>query len=112
MLLAFSDAELLIQVIDHGLGAEAARAVPVTPGSGHGLIGKRERVAVFGGQLGAGPSPTRGYDVQATLHLPAGRRSGPHDCCTGPLELLQNRVIGRGVGDDAADAGQREHGER
>jgi signal transduction histidine kinase len=71
VLLDFSDAELRIQVIDHGSGAEPARPVPVAPGSGHGLIGMRERVAVFGGQLSAGPRPTGGYDVQATLPLPA-----------------------------------------
>jgi signal transduction histidine kinase len=35
--------------------------------SGHGLIGMRERVAVFGGTLKAGPRDGGGFDVAATL---------------------------------------------
>jgi signal transduction histidine kinase len=43
---------------------------------GHGLIGMRERVAVFGGSLWAGPRRGGGYDVIA--QLPLGREDeGP-----------------------------------
>jgi signal transduction histidine kinase len=36
-------------------------------GSGRGLIGLGERVAIFGGQLDAGPRPDGGWRLTATL---------------------------------------------
>lgn len=49
---------------------------PAEPGSrrtGHGLVGMRERVALLGGSLTAGPSPDGGFSVVALLpaHQPA-----------------------------------------
>jgi signal transduction histidine kinase len=38
-------------------------------GPGHGLIGMRERVALLGGSLSAGPAPDGGFVVSATLPL-------------------------------------------
>ncbi|WP_371668101.1 sensor histidine kinase [Streptomyces sp. NBC_00289] len=41
------------------------------PGTGHGLIGMRERATAFGGTLTAGTSPRGGFRVHAELPLPA-----------------------------------------
>jgi signal transduction histidine kinase len=40
-------------------------------GGGHGLVGMRERVAVVGGELHAGPHPDGGFELRARLPVTA-----------------------------------------
>ena len=59
---------LEIQVSDNGGDARPAEVpAPATEGGGHGLIGMGERVALFGGELSAGPRPEGGYAVVARI---------------------------------------------
>jgi len=51
---------LLLRVRDNGPGGASA-------GSGHGLIGMRERAQAVGGELRAGPAAGGGFLVEATL---------------------------------------------
>jgi signal transduction histidine kinase len=64
---------LELRVVDDGDGALR----PAAAGSGHGLVGMRERVALFGGQLHAGPRPEGGYQVVARLPLDAAPSAQP-----------------------------------
>ena len=41
-------------------------------GSGHGIIGMRERVSLLGGEFSAGPLPGYGFQVSAHIPLPSG----------------------------------------
>ncbi|HEY7919115.1 MAG TPA: sensor histidine kinase [Streptosporangiaceae bacterium] len=52
--------------VANGPGAPAGPS-PCEPGSGHGLTGMRERVALLGGSLSAGPSAGGGFVVSAVL---------------------------------------------
>ena len=48
----------------------------VIGGSGHGIIGMRERVSLLGGEFSAGPLPGYGFQVNAHIPLPSGSPEG------------------------------------
>jgi signal transduction histidine kinase len=62
VLVAYREGKLEIDVRDDGNGAGS-------PDGGHGLAGMRDRVALYGGELKAGPSAGGGYRVSARFPL-------------------------------------------
>jgi signal transduction histidine kinase len=65
--LRYSVGDLEIRIRDNGPGPRDGFDGGGT--AGHGLVGMRERVAMVGGRLAAGPAPGNGFVVEA--HLPA-----------------------------------------
>ena len=68
----YLESTLEVEVTDDGRGA-----TDLPDGNGFGLAGMRERVAVHGGELEAGPRRNVGYRVRASL--PVGSRSATED---------------------------------
>ncbi len=67
VLVDFQPEQLRIEVTDEGGPVNPV----VAPGRGHGLVGMRERVLLYSGQLDAGPLPDgHGFRVVATLPVP------------------------------------------
>ena len=68
--LDYREAELMVEVADAGRPIPAAGPASSTvPGSGRGLLGLRERIALYGGVLDAAPRPGGGWLVRARLPL-------------------------------------------
>jgi signal transduction histidine kinase len=62
--------DVSVEVTDPGFdGSQLPAWGAPRPTLGHGLIGMRERVAVFGGELAAGPCPGGGFKVVARLPI-------------------------------------------
>jgi len=59
-----------VRVRDDGRGAAA-----VDDGQGHGLVGMRERAAMYGGSARAYPLPDGGWEVVARLPVPEGMKA-------------------------------------
>jgi signal transduction histidine kinase len=84
--------EALTNVVKHAAPARCRVSVRVTAGvvaievaddgtrdsggrPGHGLVGMRERVALYDGEFAAGPAPSGGFTVTATLRYQPGGRA-------------------------------------
>ncbi len=63
----YRQADLELEISDDGSGAAGG------DGTGQGLIGMRERVALYGGELHSGQRAEGGYLVRACLPLPTGQ---------------------------------------
>jgi signal transduction histidine kinase len=61
----YTEHEVVLEVDDNGNGTLETNG----DGSGHGLIGMRERAALYGGTLEAGPRTDGGFRIRATLPL-------------------------------------------
>jgi signal transduction histidine kinase len=59
----YRDGQVELTVVDDGRGDGEGEK------GGNGLVGMRERVSVYGGELDAGPRPEGGYKLHATLPL-------------------------------------------
>jgi signal transduction histidine kinase len=73
VVLRYEQKELFVRVRDDGRGLAAALAKPAAVNgsgpTGHGLLGMRERVALYGGRLFTGPRSGGGYEVVAQIPL-------------------------------------------
>jgi signal transduction histidine kinase len=67
----YADRQLQIEVEDDGRGLVAglSRTGANGNGNGHGLMGMRERVALYGGDLRIGPRSGGGFEVRARFPL-------------------------------------------
>jgi len=61
--IAYGPKALQLTIVDRGDGRPSGSTTP----GGHGLIGMRERTALFGGTLTAGPRAGAGFEVRASL---------------------------------------------
>ena len=88
VVLEYRPEDLLIAVTDDGR--------PVTgsggPG-GRGLIGLRERIGLYGGELDAGPRPGGGWRVRARIPLEGSARMGRHGEEGGPASPVRPQFL-------------------
>ncbi|GAA1119512.1 sensor histidine kinase [Nocardiopsis composta] len=69
--LAYRPGEIAVEVTDDGAGHRPAtdRQAGDADAPGHGILGMRERTAMFGGELDTGPLPDGGFRVSARIPL-------------------------------------------
>jgi len=72
VVLRWAERDVELEVSDDGRGAAAAdgQAADPTSDAGYGLLGMRERAAMFGGLVTAGPRAGGGWRVRFTMPVP------------------------------------------
>jgi signal transduction histidine kinase len=91
--LDYREADLVVEVADAGrLIPAVGPAVSEVPGSGRGLLGLRERIALYGGELDAGRQPGGGWLVRARLPIDPAAVAGPGDQ---PAAGLASQSVGQ-----------------
>jgi signal transduction histidine kinase len=84
VVVAYEVSDLVIEVTDDGIGQNAVRSGARAQSyqrrsnsrpraDGHGIVGMRERTAIFGGTLITGPMDNGGYRVVARVPIAADR---------------------------------------
>jgi signal transduction histidine kinase len=68
---------LTVEITDPGGDGTAARETTHANGTGHGILGMRERVNLCGGEFTAGPRSGQGFEVIAHFPLPAAPQPRP-----------------------------------
>jgi signal transduction histidine kinase len=71
VVIRYADRSIELEVADDGRGPPPESA----PSGGHGLVGMRERVALFGGTLETGGRPGGGFRVTARIPVGEAQRS-------------------------------------
>ena len=64
MIVRYDAAAVELEILDNGVGPDTH-----VNGAGHGLVGMRERIALYGGVLEAGSRNGHGFAVRARLPL-------------------------------------------
>ena len=65
VIVAYQQEALTLEITDSGSGAGRHSSSSGSPAIGHGIIGMRERVGMYGGEFRAAPQPGRGFRVTA-----------------------------------------------
>ncbi|MCW2912098.1 MAG: Signal transduction histidine kinase [Actinomycetia bacterium] len=73
--IGYGPGELRLEVTDDGIGCDGA-----ADGTGHGLLGMRERALSVGGTFSAGPGPDGGFQVRTVLPFPQSARKSRGFC--------------------------------
>lgn len=94
--------ELVVADDGRGPGPSAAGTPQDGQGTGHGLIGMRERAALYGGSLAAGAGPDGGFAVRMVLPVDSGpvADSGSAKSELAESELAESELAESGLAAD------------